>query len=87
MKKNFQDQFSSLKEIISTNVSTLKSLVKQADNLSEIIQKMDSSVENPFKTQLETSKKEIMESIDILIKQTQDLFKVYESLVDNAFDK
>ena len=87
MKKNSQDQFSSLKEIISTNVSTLKSLVKQADNLSEIIQKMDSSVENPFKTQLETSKKEIMESIDILIKQTQDLFKVYESLVDNAFDK
>lgn len=84
MKKNFQDQFENLKSIIETNVSTLKSLLKQSDHLSEIIQQMGDT-DSVLKNQLEDSKKNIAESIDILVLKTQELFKVYEELVDKVF--
>lgn len=89
MKQNFKEQFTNLREIIKANVDTLISLLKQSDHLAELIKSLNSSTEinTELKVQLEESKEEISKSISALIQKTNDLFKVYESLVEQVFGK
>ena len=88
MKNNFREQFENLRTIIETNVATLRSLLKQSEQLSELVQKIQNSEkDNELKKQLVESKTNITTSIDVLVGQTQNLFKVYENLVDEVFGR
>ncbi len=87
MKQNFKEQFLSLRKIIETNVSTLQELIKQSENLSSLIQQLKPEHESTLKAQLGDSREKINASIRSLATQTQDLFKVYENLVDEVFGK
>lgn len=88
MKKNFQGQFKNLGNIIQANVSTLRNLLEQAENLSEIINSLgDSPVNAPVKMQLEESRRKISESIDSLIDQTKNLFDTYDKMIDEVLNK
>lgn len=88
MKENFKEQFQNLKKIIINNINTLRDLVKQSDQLSNVIKTLEDKTENELlKKQLENLKCEISKSIDALIEQTNQLFKTYEKLVEEIFGK
>ncbi len=86
MKKHVQIQFENLKSIIENNIVTLRGLLDQSDKLSDLIQKIGKeSDSSEIKGKLEETKAGISRSIDILIAQTESLFKVYKSLVEEIF--
>ena len=86
MKKNFKQQFQSLRSIIQTNVDTLKKLLEQSDELSKIITVLrESSGGTEVVEQLSDLKKNVSNSIDILISQTEQLFNSYDRLVEEIF--
>ncbi len=88
MKQNFQDQFNTLRKIIQGNVSALNDLVKQSDNLSNIIRTINGNQGNDeLKKQLEETKSNISDSIKRLIDQTDKLFEAYTKLTEEVFGK
>lgn len=88
MKKNFKEQFENLRIIIKTNVTTLQSLLRQSEQLSEIIQTLNNSACDPAMTQqLRELRNGISASIETLYEQTQKLFKTYDSLIEEVFGK
>ncbi|MDA0781890.1 MAG: hypothetical protein PQ612_02190 [Rickettsiales bacterium] len=89
MKKSFQEQFKNLKEIIAANVQSLKGLIQQSENLSEIIEKLDETEpkSKELKEQLEQIKSQLSKSIDELVTHTRQLFEAYDKLIDEAFKK
>lgn len=88
MSKKFRAQFENLRQIIKTNVLTLKELIHQSDILENTINSLNSDDANKEikKTLLEIRQK-ISESIKTLIDQTEKLFKTYDKLVDEVFCK
>jgi hypothetical protein len=90
MRDNFQEQFQNLRKIITTNVSTIRDLVEQSDKLSQVIRSLgDKTEENDIKLKADLGKlkADISKSIDILIEQTNELFRTYEKLVEEIFGK
>ncbi len=88
MKKNFQDQFQSLGNIIQANVETIKNLLTQSERLSEIITDIGDKCENPqLIVNLQDSKNKISESIESLITQTKELFVTYDKLINEVMKK
>jgi len=86
MRENFKEQFGNLRLIIQANVSSLRELLKQSESLSKIIQDLNGKTENnALKSQLEELKKGISISIEQLVRQTEDLFRSYDRLVDEVF--
>ena len=86
MKNNFKEQFRSIQSIIKTNASTIKDLIKQSEKLEEIINELSNTPGNTeIKNSLEELKGKISESIETLIKQTQNLFEAYEKLIEEIF--
>jgi uncharacterized phage-like protein YoqJ len=88
MKDNFKEQFNNLKNIILTNISTLRDLVRQSEQLSSLIKQLEERDGNAaLKKQLEKSRFDISQSTDVLIEQTNELFKTYEKLIEEIFGK
>jgi methyl-accepting chemotaxis protein len=91
MKKNFQEQFDNLRQIIKMNVETLQNLLNQSEQLSKIILTLKSDetqeANRAIAEQLETLKEQISKSISELTRQTESLFKSYEMLIDEVFGK
>ena len=88
MKQNFKNQFQSLRNVIQGNVATLKELIEQSSNLSQIIEQIrDTNGDANLKAQLEETRKKIMTSIEELVAQNQTLFETYEKLIEEVFGK
>lgn len=86
MQQSFRDQFENLRLIINTNIATLKSLLTQSKQLSELIETLNGKTEdNEFRAKLESLRDGMLVSIDTLIKQNQELFKTYDKLLDKIF--
>jgi hypothetical protein len=88
MKNNFKEQFQNLRDIIKSNVVTLKGLITQSAQLSELIPKLAENQGNEdIAISLKKTQEEIDKSILALIEQTQKLFASYDKLVDEVFGK
>lgn len=88
MKKNFQDQFESMRNIMKSNVNTIKNLLIQSDNLSTIICDLTSQGNNTDTiTNLQKLRKDIEKSIESLVKQSENLFDTYQKLTEEVFGK
>jgi hypothetical protein len=88
MKNNFKEQFQNLRDIIKSNVVTLKGLITQSTQLSELIPKLAEKQGNEDITvSLKNTQAEIDKSIASLVEQTQKLFAAYDKLVDEVFGK
>lgn len=89
MKENFKEQFENLRIIIKTNVSTIKNLVDQSENLTTIITTLtnqnDQNIE--LKSQLQLLRDQISNSIKELTEQTEKLFNTYNKLIEEVFGK
>ena len=86
MKKNFKEQFDNLKKIIDANIDALTALIKQSDQLNDVISSLEGK-DNCKETRnsLEEIKENISDSIGKLIDQTKDLSKTYGKLVEEVF--
>lgn len=88
MKNNFKEQFQNLRDIIKSNVATLKGLIQQSTQLSELIPKLaEKQGTEEIIGSLKKTQEEIDQSIASLVEQTQKLFTAYDKLVDEVFGK
>jgi len=88
MKKNFKDQFDNLKEILKSNIDTISALIKQSNQLSEVIATLENQKDcESIKRNLNVVRSEIAASIDKLIDQTRQLFETYDELIEEVFNK
>lgn len=77
-------QFKSIKNVINTKAQAIKELIKQSEDLSEIIKELDDSDNKKMKTSLQKIKDNISESVETLVEQTENLFKAYDKLIDEV---
>lgn len=86
MRRNFKEQFDNLKKIIDANIDALIALIKQSDQLNDVINSLERK-DNCKETResLESIKSNISDSIEKLISQTQELFKTYDKLLEEVF--
>lgn len=79
-------QFKFIKKVLKNNTSTIEQLLKEQNKIEEIIQKLKRE-EDFFKKSIEEIKSlekianGISNSIDSLIKNTKDIFHVYQLLM------
>jgi len=80
-------QFKNIKTSLTNNVDTIGLLIKQAESLSAIAEKLSGAkpVEKILKKQLEKEVKNIRETIAKLIKETNNLFDLYYKFGDALF--
>ncbi len=80
------EQFRGFKRIIDTNVETLQNLIKQSEDLKNVIQELKNN-SGPIETinRLEEIKNKIQKDIDSLVLRTKELFDTYSKLVEEIF--
>ena len=83
MKDNLLIQYGAIRETISSNIETIGKLVRQAENLKGIIEKINGSTSSDIKISLENQITEIEGTIQNLIEQTSKLFDKYNEFVDS----
>lgn len=84
--KVFKEQFDNLKKIIDANIDALTALIKQSEQLNNIINDLEGKDNcKDIRGSLESIKANISDSIGKLVYQTKDLFKTYDRLVDEVF--
>jgi K+/H+ antiporter YhaU regulatory subunit KhtT len=79
---NSKNQLDNLKKIIDANIDALTALIKQSDQLNDVISSLEGK-DNCKETRnsLEEIKENISDSIGKLIDQTKDLTETYSKLV------
>ncbi len=85
MKANLVRQYSSIRDVIGKNVETIKIMLRQAEELAEIAQSINSSTDPDTKNKLESQIRDINTSIGSLIDQTTELFKLYNKFAEELF--
>ena len=85
-----KEQFKSLRNVISSNVETIKKLITQSGQLSIIIDNLKETNEQneqnkETKESLIALNSQISESITQFLEQTKKLFEGYDKLLDEAF--
>jgi CHASE3 domain sensor protein len=81
MKNYHKEQFDNLKKIIDANCDTLTALIRQSEEINDVISSLygkDNCKE--ARNSLEEIKKNISGSIEKLIDQAEDLAKTYDKL-------
>lgn len=88
MKKNFQKQFEAMRDLMQSNITTIKALLEQSENLSEIIQGMGENDATcaPIREKLLEVQGGINSKLDELTDQTLLLHASYKDLVGKVFD-
>jgi len=85
MENKLIEQYKAIKETIQCNIETIKQLLKQAEQLRTIVEKISNNWNNEPKKNLEITIWNIENSISELIKHTNDLFEKYEWLMRITF--
>jgi len=71
------EQYHSIRYSITANLTTIKALLSQADRLHQIVAELDNNVDEAEKKKLNTSIEGIYSSIDALVAQTDELFRMF----------
>ena len=88
MKNKFQEQFETMRDVIKSNVESVQTLLKQSEQLSEIICSLNESPENEeARKKLLSVKESITGQLNKLVEDTLDLYEAYRALVDKVFGK
>ena len=83
-----KSQLVSLKDIVSKNIETLNDLIKQSEKIEGLIETFSGKDGAPERKEMLESIKSSMDiSIKELIKQTTDIFEIYETLVHQLLSK
>lgn len=82
MNEKFRSNFESIKKTVLSNLSTIGSLFEQAKNLREIIESLNET-EVEKKAQMEKIIGQQYKSMDELVDQTDQLFKIYNEFLDD----
>ncbi len=77
------EQLNGMRETLSKNIESIKSLIGASKSLGELISELSKEDDGDTIKTLESTRKEIDESIDNLIQQTDELFDAYAKLVEN----
>jgi hypothetical protein len=86
MKSNIQQNYNNIRELIKSNVTTIITLVEQAQGLEKIVNSIgDNETEKPLKEKLEQQLDDLRKTIATLVSQTEELFKSYDEMVENSF--
>ena len=86
MKNTIRKKMLSIRELISNNVETIKSLMQQEKELGETIEKLSSLTADgidEIKIDLEKQRDNLVNNLDSYIKNTNNLFEKYDKLVDS----
>lgn len=89
MKEWFIEQYNVIKSLISSNIDSIESLVDQSKWLSNIISKLSEVDIQQHKSTIDSLSEindKIGESINSLIKSTEDLFDEYTNFVNNVIN-
>lgn len=82
MKDAILQQYQGIKDTISSNVKTIRQLIRQAESLKEIA----ATIGDPAtKADMEKHIAEVGTTITILIHQTDELFDQYQKFVEKVF--
>jgi len=71
------DQYNAIRSSIASNLATIKSLLEQADSLHGIVLELDDNIDADEKKKLNDSINNLYKSIDLLVQQTDTLFKAF----------
>lgn len=89
MKNELLIQYGSIRTTIQTNLETIGKLIQQAEELKKIVEKLNGSTDGTGETTVKESLKaqidDIENTIASLIKQTGDLFDMYNKFVEQVF--
>lgn len=85
MKNDFQAQFENMRDVISSNISSIQSLVTQSQQLSDIICKLQEAENNPDVKLLAQIRENIDSQLEKLASDTLGLYKAYKGLTDKIF--
>lgn len=85
MRSNLIRQYEGIRDTIVRNVDTIKGMVKQAEDLSELAQSLSDADCADVKKKLQEQIDKLNQSISQLIDQTTELFKLYNQFADQLF--
>lgn len=84
MQNELQKHYKQIQEAIKSNISTIQTLIEQADSLQKIVESItpNSADSDSGKTkELQEEIKNINSSISTLIMNTESLFKLYNDFI------
>lgn len=87
MKTNFEKQFENIKGTLRKNITDIKSLLKDLEEIDRVIEEIstNSADQIEIKNSLIDIKQKISSSIDSLIANTKALFEAYDLLLKQLF--
>jgi len=85
MKSDFQAQFENMRNVISSNISSIQSLLTQSEQLSDIVCKLQKSQGSPEVETLVAIRENIDSQLKKLVEDTLNLYKAYQVLTDKLF--
>lgn len=74
---NDAEHYYAIRASINSNLMTIKSLLEQANGLHEVVAGLAKTVDSGEKKKLDDSLSNIYKSIDMLVIQTDNLFKAF----------
>ncbi|HWY79282.1 MAG TPA: hypothetical protein VNW29_02900 [Candidatus Sulfotelmatobacter sp.] len=84
MEDQMKKQFAAIKEALDRNLDTIGILLDQAKSLSDIAETLSGKDQSQVKQQLEEKVKDILSTVANLIKQTTELFTLYNNFAETA---
>lgn len=80
-------QFTNIKDTLDKNVETIRSLLSQAQSLSELAESIKGTTEEDkkIKAEIEVQVDNILSTVSSLFEQSEKLFKMYNDLAENMF--
>lgn len=82
MTKELIERYESLRDSINDNINTIRHLLLTADRLSGVVAEIKGDDEK--KKELERNVTELYQTINTLIKQTNELFKQYAEFASSV---
>lgn len=87
MKNDLLKQYKNIRDTISQSLATLKLLITQANNLTNIAEKITGPDQSTVRDELNREIGSIEASITSLTSQIGKLFELYDKLAEELFDK
>jgi hypothetical protein len=84
MEDKMKKQFKFIKEAVGRNLDTINMLLEQAKSLSDIANTLSDDDHSETKCKLEGKVEDLLETVSSLIKQTEELFNLYNDFAETA---
>lgn len=86
MEDQMKQQFKYIKDALERNLDTITILLNQAKALSDIAESLSTKDHRKLRSKLEEKINELLTTVGMLVKQTEELFDLYKSFAETALN-